>query len=245
MVQACAIPPPLWGLLSQWHRQETATPETNGASSAQTKQHSQEILRFIGRQISYYIRKVSKLYCSYNSFNQNDSICSHWILDKILLKNRDRKNYTSEWNLYITLLLHIIAPGPALWWFEIYQNHLPSRLPWRIWTWPICQVWKPAILLSLIWFSTYQNPLPCCLSWQNWTRHICQVCRVSKTAVLMMILNLSESLAKPLVMAKLNMAYLSSLINQQNCCRWDDFKLIRTHTKQFVMAKLNMAYLSS
>ena len=34
----------------------------------------------------------------------------------------------------------------------------------------------------------------------------------------MMILNLSESLAKPLVMAKLNMAYLSSLKNQQNCC---------------------------
>ena len=32
----------------------------------------------------------------------------------------------------------------------------------------------------------------------------------------MMILNLSESLATPLVMAKLNMAYLSSLKNQQN-----------------------------
>ena len=34
-----------------------------------------------------------------------------------------------------------------------------------------------------------------------------------------MISNLSESLAKPLVMAKLNMANLSSLKNQQNCCR--------------------------
>ena len=34
-----------------------------------------------------------------------------------------------------------------------------------------------------------------------------------------MILNSSESLAKPLVMAKLNMTYLSSLKNQQNCCR--------------------------
>ena len=34
----------------------------------------------------------------------------------------------------------------------------------------------------------------------------------------MMILNLSESLAKPLVMAKLNMAYLSSLKLEQNCC---------------------------
>ena len=35
----------------------------------------------------------------------------------------------------------------------------------------------------------------------------------------MVILNLSESFAKPLVMAKLNMAYLSSLKTQQNCCR--------------------------
>ena len=35
----------------------------------------------------------------------------------------------------------------------------------------------------------------------------------------MMILNLSESLAKPLVMAKLNMAYLSSLNKRANCCR--------------------------
>ena len=35
----------------------------------------------------------------------------------------------------------------------------------------------------------------------------------------MIILNLSESLAKPLVMAKLNMAYLSGLKIQQNCCR--------------------------
>ena len=35
----------------------------------------------------------------------------------------------------------------------------------------------------------------------------------------MMILNLLESLAKPLVMAKLNLAYLSILKNQQNCCR--------------------------
>ena len=34
-----------------------------------------------------------------------------------------------------------------------------------------------------------------------------------------MLLNLSESLAKPLVMAKLNMANLSSLKTQQNCCR--------------------------
>ena len=32
VVQAWAIPPPAWGLLSQWHRRETTTPETNGAT---------------------------------------------------------------------------------------------------------------------------------------------------------------------------------------------------------------------
>ena len=31
----------------------------------------------------YYMKKVSKLYCSYNPFNPNDSIWSHWILDEI------------------------------------------------------------------------------------------------------------------------------------------------------------------
>ena len=40
MAQAWAIPPPSWGLLSQLHRQETTTPETNGASSARTQRHS-------------------------------------------------------------------------------------------------------------------------------------------------------------------------------------------------------------
>ena len=35
----------------------------------------------------------------------------------------------------------------------------------------------------------------------------------------MIISNLSKTLAKPLVMAKLNVAYLSSLENEQNCCR--------------------------
>ena len=34
----------------------------------------------------------------------------------------------------------------------------------------------------------------------------------------MMILNLSESLAKPLVMSKLNMAYCQVLKTEQNCC---------------------------
>ena len=40
VAQAWAIPPPSWGLLSQWHRQQTTTPETNEASSARTQQHS-------------------------------------------------------------------------------------------------------------------------------------------------------------------------------------------------------------
>ena len=40
VAQAWAIPPPSWGLLSQWHRQQTTTPETNEASSARTQQQS-------------------------------------------------------------------------------------------------------------------------------------------------------------------------------------------------------------
>ena len=34
-------------------------------------------------KLRYYMKKVSKLYCSYNPFNPNDSIWSHWILDEI------------------------------------------------------------------------------------------------------------------------------------------------------------------
>ena len=91
----------------------------------------------------------------------------------------------------------------------------------------------------------------------------------------MMILNLSESLAKPLVMGKLNMAYLSSLKTEQNCyrptCRCHHLgysvppalhrtiwcrstarrrvmmilNLSESLAKPLVMGKLNMAYLSS
>ena len=42
-------------------------------------------------KLRYYKKKVSKLYCLYNPFDPNDSIWSHWILDEIKLKNRDRK----------------------------------------------------------------------------------------------------------------------------------------------------------
>ena len=34
-------------------------------------------------KLRYYMKKVSKLYCSHNPFNPNDSIWSHWILDEI------------------------------------------------------------------------------------------------------------------------------------------------------------------
>ena len=87
----------------------------------------------------------------------------------------------------------------------------------------------------------------------------------------MMILNLSESLAKPLVMAKLNMAYLSSLKNRAklllSSLPVSPSRVLRAHgifvkfkkpsktmmilnlseslAKPLVMAKLNMAYLSS
>ena len=40
VVQAWAIPPPSWCLLSQRHQQQTTMPETNKASSAWTQQHS-------------------------------------------------------------------------------------------------------------------------------------------------------------------------------------------------------------
>ena len=67
---------------------------------------------------------------------------------------------------------------------------------------PYLQIFAPGAALS--WFWTYQGPI---------SPNFC-----ARRSV-MMILNLSESLAKPLVMAKRNMAYLSSLKNQQNCCR--------------------------
>ena len=40
VTQAWAFPPPSWGLLFQWHRQQTTTPETNEASSARIQRHS-------------------------------------------------------------------------------------------------------------------------------------------------------------------------------------------------------------
>ena len=36
-----------------------------------------------GVKLRYYMKKVSKLYCSYNPYDPNDSIWSHWILDEI------------------------------------------------------------------------------------------------------------------------------------------------------------------
>ena len=56
-VQVWAIPHPSWGLLSQWQRQETTRPETNGASSARTRRHSQKISRFIRQRIALFYEK--------------------------------------------------------------------------------------------------------------------------------------------------------------------------------------------
>ena len=70
------------------------------------------------------------------------------------------------------------------------------------------------------------------------TEQNCLIAGVKKPSSVMVILNLSESLAKPLVVAKLNMAYLSSLKNraklphcrcQKTEQRYGNFKLIRNH----------------
>ena len=53
-------------------------------------------------------------------------------------------NETKNQNFYRVPYLQIFAPGAALWWFQTYQNHFPSRLSWQNWTWHICQVWKPS-----------------------------------------------------------------------------------------------------
>ena len=67
VVQVWAIPPPSWGLLSRWHRQQTTTPETNEASSS----HSLDIrqtdilqkLHFIWLQmtLAFFMTNVTKL----------------------------------------------------------------------------------------------------------------------------------------------------------------------------------------
>ena len=49
------------------------------------------------------------------------------------------------------VLLSPIAPGTALWWFQFYQNHLPSYLSWQNWTWHII-------------FSKFKNQQNCCCS---------------------------------------------------------------------------------
>ena len=63
----------------------------------------------------------------------------------------------------------------------------------------------------------YEHGKPSRLSWQNWTWHMNMANQAAchgKTEH-----GIWTWQTKPLVMAKLNMAYLSSLKNQQNCCR--------------------------
>ena len=57
VAQAWAIPQPSWGLLLQWHRQQTTTPEPNEASSALTLRNFWETSRFIRRQLTPLSRK--------------------------------------------------------------------------------------------------------------------------------------------------------------------------------------------
>ena len=125
--QAWAISPPPWGLLSQWHRQETTTPETNGASSAQTQPQFKEISRFIKPRITLFHEKRCL--------------------------NYGKNSGTNGLNKKLGFFYGPISPNSCA--------------------------------------------------------------RRSVTV----ISNLSESLAKQLVMAKLNMAYTSSLKTRQNFCR--------------------------
>ena len=52
------------------------------------------------------------------------------------------KGLYKKWNFCMVSYLQIFAPGAALWWFQTYQDHLPSLLSWQNWTWHICQVKK-------------------------------------------------------------------------------------------------------
>ena len=50
-----------WGLLSQWHRQQTTTPETNGASPPEPSDILKRFYALYDNKLRYYKKKVSKL----------------------------------------------------------------------------------------------------------------------------------------------------------------------------------------
>ena len=85
--QAWTIPPPSWGLLSQWHRQQTTTPETIGASPARP-QPSDILKRFYALydiEWRYFMKKVSKLYYLFNPLLHMLPIGNMWF--QLKLKN--------------------------------------------------------------------------------------------------------------------------------------------------------------
>ena len=79
VAQAWAIPPPSWGLLSRWHRQETTTPETNGASLPEPSNILKRFCALYDVEIRYYKKKVSKLYCLFNRNPPSVPIWEHSI----------------------------------------------------------------------------------------------------------------------------------------------------------------------
>ena len=68
VAQAWAIPPPSWGLLSQRHRQQTTTPETNEASSPEPSDILKRFYALYDNNLRYFKKKVSKLYYLFNPF---------------------------------------------------------------------------------------------------------------------------------------------------------------------------------
>ena len=99
VAQAWAIPPPSWGLLSRWHRQETTTPETNEASYERTNERSvqfcpnpatflRDFTLYMTTKIHYFKKKVSKLYCI---FNRNSAGVPIWEHGKNPFREKNRR----------------------------------------------------------------------------------------------------------------------------------------------------------
>ena len=91
VTQAWAIPPPSsWGLhwmLSQWHWQQTTTPETNEASSPPPPEPGDVLKRFYtlyNYKWCYNVKKVSKLYYMLNRLMVNVHKHKHLILAQIV-----------------------------------------------------------------------------------------------------------------------------------------------------------------
>ena len=60
VAQVWAIPPPSWGLLSQWHRQETTTPRQTEHPPPEPRNILKRFCALYDDKIHYYMKKVSK-----------------------------------------------------------------------------------------------------------------------------------------------------------------------------------------